>query len=182
MADLPDRLPFEEHPSVETLATVSEDEAVRRRFDARNHWVLRWSFRVFFVAAFIELLRALTRRPGDPSGAVVAAVNLAFSTIGLLILRRIQADAPGPGRAGFVPERLARRVVASFRFWTIAGMALQALFLVVYTAHTGSADAWLIAFGLILIVYVSPSEDTCGAEAARSGTGVSPPSDADLWL
>ena len=56
--DTPPRLPFEERPSVETLATLGEDEAVRRRCDARNFSVLRWSFRVFLAAAAVELITA----------------------------------------------------------------------------------------------------------------------------
>jgi hypothetical protein len=159
MAELPDRLPFEEHPSVETLATIGEDEAVRRRFDARNHGVLKWCFRAFAVAAAIELINGLARHSPDPSGAAVAAANLAFTLAGLVVLRRIQPKAQGPGRAAFVPEALARRVVASFRFWTVAGMALQALFLVLYSAHAGNAEPWLIALAFIFgALCLLPSE------------------------
>ena len=159
MAELPDRLPFEEHPSVETLATIGEDEAVRRRFDARNHGVLKWCFRAFAVAAAIELINGLARHSPDPSGAAVAAANLAFTLAGLVVLRRIQPKAQGPGRAAFVPEALARRVVASFRFWTVAGMALQALFLVLYSAHAGNAEPWLISLAFIFgALCLLPSE------------------------
>jgi hypothetical protein len=159
MAELPDRLPFEEHPSVETLATISEDDAVRRRFDARNHGVLKWCFRVFGVAAAIELINGLARHSTDAPGAAVAAANLVFTLAGLVVLRRVQPRGKGPGRADFVPEALARRVVASFRFWTVAGMALQALFLVLYSAHAGNAEPWLISlafmFGALCLL---PSE------------------------
>jgi serine phosphatase RsbU (regulator of sigma subunit) len=159
MAELPDRLPFEEHPSVETLATLSEEEAVRRRFDARNHGVLKWCFRIFFVAAAIELINGLARHSTDAPGAAVAAANLVFSLAGLLVLRRIQPRTKGPERAAFIPEPLARRVVASFRFWTISGMAIQALFLVLYSAHAGNAEPWLISLALMFgALCLLPSE------------------------
>lgn len=159
MAELPDRLPFEEHPSLETLANVGEDEAVRRRYNARNQRVMTWSFRVFFVAAAIEIISSLAHRPADPSGAGIAAASLLFTALSLLVLRRVRPTEPGPGRASIVPARVARRVVASFRFWTVAGLALQAVFFVVYSAHVGNVDPWFIAFAFIFsALCLLPSE------------------------
>jgi serine phosphatase RsbU (regulator of sigma subunit) len=164
MADLPaplapTRLPYEQRPSVETLATVTEDEAVRRRFDYRNHWVLRVSFRVFLVASAIELANTVARHSTDASGEAIALANLFFSVAGLLVLRRIQPGASQPGRTSLVSEAVARRAVTSFRFWTISGLALQALFLVLYSARAGSAEAWLIVLAFIFsALRLLPSE------------------------
>lgn len=155
----PLRLPYEERPSVETLATVSEDEAVRRRFDYRNHWILRVSFRVFLVAAAVELINSLARHSGDAFGLVVAAADLLFTAAGLLVLRRIRPSARMPGAMSAVDDAVARRVVASFRFWTLLGLALQALFLILYSAHAGNAEPWLIALAFIFgALRLLPSE------------------------
>ncbi len=156
--NLPPRLPFEERPSVETLATLGEDEAVRRQCDARNFSVLRWSFRVFLAAASIELITTASGGTPDLFGASDAGANILFAILALLVLRRIDPLGVGSARLAFL-DPLARRIVQSFRAATLIALAIQAVLLVVFSAHTGSARPWLVILAfLVPLLRLLPSE------------------------
>ena len=123
---LPPRLPFDERPSVDTLATLGEDEAVRRRCDARNFSVLRWMFRAFLVAAGVELITAVFSGARDILGASDAVANILFTILALLVLRRIDPQGKRSARLAFL-DPLALRVVQSFRAATLVSLAVQAV-------------------------------------------------------
>jgi serine phosphatase RsbU (regulator of sigma subunit) len=157
-ATLPPRLPFDERPSVETLATLGEDEAVRRRCDARNFRVLRWSFRIFLAAAGIELVTATLDGAPDILGASDAGANILFAILALLVLRRIDPQGARSARLA-VLDPLARRVVQSFRAATLLSLAIQAILLVVFSAHAGGAQPWLVTLAFLFpLLRLLPSE------------------------
>jgi hypothetical protein len=152
------QLPFEERPSVDTLATLGEDEAVRRRCDARNFAVLRWLLRAFLVAAGIELLTATLDGAPDMLGASDAGANILFTILGLLVLRRIDPHGSESRRLAFL-DPLARRVVTSFRAATLISLAVQAVLLVVFSAHAGNAQPWLVVLAFLVPLFrLLPSE------------------------
>lgn len=156
--NLPPRLPFEERPSVETLATLGEDEAVRRRCDARNFQVMRWSFRAFLVAASVELISAEFGRAPDILGASDASANILFAILALLVLRRIDPWSAPTARLAFL-DPLARRIVRSFRAATLISLAIQAVLVVVFAAHAGSAQPWLVILAFLApLLRLLPSE------------------------
>ena len=155
----PPRLPFEARPSLETLATLGEEEAVRRHYDAHNFSVLRWSFRVFFVAAVIGLGNAVLGSSSDSLGAAVAGVHVLFIAFALLVLRRIRSQGNArTGRLAFL-DPLARRVVRSFRTATLVSLAIQAVLAVVYSAHAGGMQPWLVLLAfLVALLRLLPAE------------------------
>lgn len=154
----PPRLPFEERPSVETLATLGEDEAVRRACDARNFSVLRWLYRALLAAAVFELLAATLDGSPDLFGASDAAANILFTILALAVLRRIDPRRTRTGRLAFL-DPLARRVVTSFRAATLFSFAVQVVLHVVFSAHAGNALPWLVTLAFFVpLLRLLPSE------------------------
>ena len=152
------RLPFDQRPSIETLATLGEEEAVRRRFDARNFSVLRWLFRAFLLAEGIELVTALFDGAPDLPGASLAGASILFTVLALLVLRRIDPRDAGSSRLRFL-DPLAGRVVTSFRAATLVSVSAQAVLLAVFSARAGSAQPWLVILPfLVPLLRLLPSE------------------------
>jgi serine phosphatase RsbU (regulator of sigma subunit) len=139
-------LPQGQRPSIDLLASLGNEEALRRQSDTRNFAVLLWAHRVLLLLAAIGLLVAAVGKRFDLFGVAVAAFQLLFAAVVLLVLRRIDPGRGGP--TGSAPNGLldpiARRVVLSFRAATLLVVATQAVLVVVYAAHVGSATPWLV--------------------------------------
>src|SRR5215468_4884981 len=146
------RLPYLARPTIEQLASLSEEEAVRRRCDGRNFSVVHRTYQVALVAAAIELAQA-----HDGLGTALAAAAGLLAVLVLLVLRRINPFRQRSSPAALEP--VARRAVASFRASILTAFALEAALLVAYAAHRGSAVAWLLILPFfVLWLRLLPSE------------------------
>jgi serine phosphatase RsbU (regulator of sigma subunit)/uncharacterized membrane protein YfcA len=134
--------------TIDDLAKLGEEPAVRRRFDLRNVVVARWiqfGFLWFFLGATIH---AASRE--SPAAAVLAAGCLLAVLLLLLVFRRIEPSRVPP-RAGLL-ARLAGRIEPYLRGSILVYLVLQyAAILLLISAEM--SIPWFVIYPLLIIVF-----------------------------
>ncbi|MGH9457781.1 MAG: PP2C family protein-serine/threonine phosphatase [Thermoanaerobaculia bacterium] len=159
--------------TLEERARLSEEEAVRRQFDARNLGVLRFASWIFAAIAFGLFFYGIT----DPGGlkAVIGTAGWLGSAVLVFLIRRA---ARPPGTTAPRREKLAAIIRRRLRSFTITYLLFQWLFLTLMAfgeEEAPLASATLFVWFLVLIRLL-PSQTILlyATGAALSGTA--------LWL
>jgi serine phosphatase RsbU (regulator of sigma subunit) len=134
--------------TIDDLAGLSEEPAVRRRFDLRNVVVARWIQFGFFWFFFGATLTSASR--GAYLTATLAAGCLLTVLLLLLTFRRI-APSRMPPRAGLLAE-LAGRIEPWVRAFILVYLVLQypAVLLI---ASASMSFFWFIIYPLLVIAF-----------------------------
>ncbi|MBW3670953.1 MAG: PP2C family protein-serine/threonine phosphatase [Acidobacteria bacterium] len=137
--------------TIDQLAELSEELAVRRRFDLRNVAVVRW----FFLFFLIVLLLLTNDAPGVIAGILAAG---ACSLVLLFVLfRRIEPRRTEP-RDGRL-DRLAGLISPHVRATILVYLVAQYLLLIVALYGTEEAIPWFMIYPILLLPFrFSPSE------------------------
>lgn len=137
--------------AIDQLAELSEELAVRRRFDLRNVAVVRWFF-VFFSIILLVLTQ-------DARGLVAWVVGgSALAVIFLLLLfRRIEPRRKEP--RGSYLDRLAGLISPHVRSAILIYLVVQYLLLIIGLFGTDDLIPWFMIYPLLLLFFrFSPSE------------------------
>jgi serine phosphatase RsbU (regulator of sigma subunit) len=144
------------HFSLDELATLSEEQAVRSRFDIHNFRRARWFLLAFAGVALIEVIASLGEGPLRP---LVAALNFLLAmSLGLAVGRLSAGARPGEGRLAIL-EPVARLLEGQSRGLATGFLIVQYLLLVLYGLGGGEPAPWLIAFPYLALFFrISPPE------------------------
>lgn len=156
--------------TLEDLARLDEDEAVRSRCDATNLRVLRRFLFWFAVVAFIELASAL----GEQSrlSLVVAAVNLVVAVLVLLTFRRAGPEAPSRGRRLRLLDPLARRVERHVPGSVVACLIVQYALGMLYHFGGEGVQPWFMMFPFVAAFFRLGPVEALMAHGALLGSGL----------
>lgn len=145
--------------SIEDLATLTEEEALRRRFDAHNLGILRRVLWGFFLVAFIQVPVSLDGQPDAHAGLRlgVTLTNLAGAALLILVFRRL-AKGPAETSRSLLDEG-ARRVARAPRGAVLATLILQFVLLSAFAFAGTSREPWFFAFPFLFVLFrVSAAE------------------------
>ncbi len=145
--------------SIEDLATLTEEEALRRRFDAHNLGLLRRVLWGFLLVAFIQVPVSLDRDPGAHAGLRlgVTLVNLAAAGLLILVFRRLADGVDGMPRS--LLHEGARRIARAPRGAVLAILVLQFVLLAAFAFAGTNREPWFFAFPFLFVLFrVSAAE------------------------
>ena len=139
--------------SLEDLATLTDDEAVRRRFDARNVRILRWAFWFFLFVSLVQILVALdTRTPGYKGARLVlTVVNFAAVAFLVPVFGRVARGSVPTSRR--LLDEVARRLARAVRGAVVAYLYLQLVLLAGFALLGGAREAWYFVYGVFLLLF-----------------------------
>lgn len=137
--------------TIDQLAELSEEPAVRRRFDLRNVVVARW----FLFVSWIPLLAMASASSGVRSlvlGAAAITVIILF-----FVFRRVEPRQKEPrGRA---LDRLADLISPHVRGTILVYLVTQYVLLITGVFGTDNVVPWFIIYPMAMLLYrFSPSE------------------------
>ncbi|HYH09601.1 MAG TPA: PP2C family protein-serine/threonine phosphatase [Thermoanaerobaculia bacterium] len=122
--------------SLDEIARISEDEAVRRRFAQRNRV---WLIVLLLVFTFVSVLEmGANSRTNTPFDVLIAAANFVFVTFGLFFMRYTR------WRAGAWLRAHANAAALSF-------VAIQYALVLTFTRNTGAWYGWVACFPLLML-------------------------------
>jgi hypothetical protein len=123
------------HPMTQTpldeLAQMSEEQAVRRRFDEANVRRIYAVLIIFVPVTFVQLIWSLASRRGSLWITALCAAGLLLD-LGIVVVLR-------------------RRPRINVRAWTVGYFALQYLLLVAASVHYEMAVTWPVLFPLMML-------------------------------
>lgn len=132
--------------TLEDLARTSDDDAMRRRYGARNRVWLTFLLIFFCVVSFIEALSSEHFK--GPFEVVVAVVNLGVTAFGLFFMRYARREYVTPQtfmeRAG---HRLRQHISAA----GITFVSVQFLLSLLYTRGGNDWFGWAVTFPLLML-------------------------------
>lgn len=132
--------------TIEDLARTSDDDAVRRRYAARNRVWLTFLLIFFAVVAFIQSLSG--ERHHGPFEVVVAVINLGIAAFGIFFMRYARREYASPQtfteRAG---HWLRRNISAA----AITFVTIQYFLSLLYTRTGNDWFGWVVTFPLLML-------------------------------
>ncbi len=135
--------------TIEELARLSDEEALRSSSNAAILKALRWVLRFFFVVSLVEWLTA--SQGTGPAG--VAIVNL-LVVVGLLLgFRRLTSPKKGLGRRLSWFEPLARLLRVQSRGVASTYLVLQLWMVMLFTSGGSGIIPWLVLFPQIVLLF-----------------------------
>lgn len=145
--------------SIEDLASLTEEEALRRRFDAHNVGLLRRVLWGFLLVAFIQVPVSLDRDPGAQAGLRlgVTLANLAAAALLIVVFRRLARGIDETSRS--LLDEGARRVARAPRGAVLAILILEFLLLAAFAFAGTNREPWFFAFPFLFVLFrVSAAE------------------------
>lgn len=141
--------------SIDELAELSEELAVRRRFDLRNTVVVRWFF--FFFMIVLLAMTGTAAGSGRPAIALLASFSLLVVVILFLAFRRIEPRQTVP--RGRWLEWLAARIAPHVRAAVLIYLPSQYLLVVIVAFGSDNVIPWFVLFPLAIMMFrFTPSE------------------------
>lgn len=136
---------MEIHYTVDDVARISDDTAVRHRFDQRNYlWLL--VLHIFF--AFSAFLLLVDNAAPGPLNFGIALADLVLLGAGILALRDVGRVSKGEGGRLW---RVRRWMFEHMSAVALAFAAIQYLFMLVLTRQGDGWYAWIATFPLMMI-------------------------------
>lgn len=137
--------------TIDQLAELSEELAVRRRFDLRNVVVIRW----FFLFFLLVLLVLASNARGAIAGILAAGAG--GLVLLLVLFRRVEPRQKEPRDSRL--DRLAGLISPHVRATILVYLVVQYLLLLVALYGTEGAVPWMMIYPILLLLFrFSPAE------------------------
>jgi hypothetical protein len=131
--------------TLDQIATLTDDEMIRRRFDASNIRWLGFVSAAAFVAALIQFFIALNHSRSAPFALLLASIHLAVALVaGLFFGELAYSERRGGTRKPRVPIHLIARNLTP---WVLAFFIVEFTFLTIFPSR--QKDGW-VAFAMII--------------------------------
>ena len=131
--------------TLDQIATLTDDEMIRRRFDASNIRWLGFVSAAAFVAALVQFIIALNHARSAPIAMVLAGTHLGVALVaGLFFGELAYSERRGGTRKPRVPIHLIARNLTP---WVLAFFIVEFTFLTIFPSR--QKDGW-VAFAMIV--------------------------------
>ena len=137
--------------TIDQLAELSEELAVRRRFDLRNVAVVRWLFLVFPII--------LLATASDAAGVLAWVIRGSAAAVFVLFLVFRRVPPSQTILRGRMLDRLAELITPHVRAVILVYLALQYVVLIAGVFGSEAAVPWFMIFPMLLLLFrFAPSE------------------------
>ncbi len=141
--------------TLDDLAHLSETEAVRRRFDARNVAVVRWYLRAGLMLSFVEIIMAMA----EGFSRIPLSIAVANLLLVLLLIPLFRTLDTGRLSRFFFLRRLASALGRYPRGTVLAYVIVQLVLAVAYPGLSEASFVWFIIVAYLMVpLRVQPSE------------------------
>ena len=131
--------------TLDQIATLTDDEMIRRRFDASNIRWLGFVSAAAFVAALVQFFIALNHSRSGPFSLLLASIHLAVALVaGLFFGELAYSERRGGTRKPRVPIHLIARNLTP---WVLAFFIVEFTFLTIFPSR--QKDGW-VAFAMLI--------------------------------
>jgi hypothetical protein len=132
--------------TLEDLARTSDDDAIRRRYGARNRVYLTFLLIFFTVVSFIEALSS--ERHKGAFEVIVAVINLGFTAFGIFFMRYARREYVVPET---FMERAGHRLRQHINAAAITFVSVQFLLALLYTRSGNDWFGWAVTFPFFVL-------------------------------
>jgi len=135
--------------TLDEFAHLSDDSALRRRYDQRNAAIIRWLVWAALLACLIQLGAGGAWKA--PWRLAIASVNLVMNGVLALVFQRMRKERLDDA---LLLDRVARRIEGQMRPLVQAYLVLEFVLIVVFHfGWHGDVMGWLVTFPYILVLF-----------------------------
>lgn len=132
--------------SIEDLARTSDDDAVRRRYGARNRVWLTFLLWFFAFVSFIEGVANEHRKM--PFDVIIAMINFGIAAFGIFFMRYARRETITPKT---FTERVGHWLRTHITAASLTYVAAQYVLSLAFARHDGDWFGWTITFPLLML-------------------------------